>query len=150
LGAKLGTLSDEGLFEGAGLGIMGGWFMVISEDGSGSVPQETILIPVEVGGCQLLVAAHDLSGEPADRDTEVEIASRLVRDRMLDGMLDGLAAFATEVVARFEPTRASKVSVQFDCNVALESGTLVAVVGKASWQRTFSVTVEWARQLATR
>jgi hypothetical protein len=125
--------------------------MMVSGDGAGSVPQETVLVPVLVGGCRLLLAAHDVSGgDLADDDTEVEIASHPARDRMLNGMLDGLAAFATEVVTRFEPTSASKVSVQFDCDVALESGTLVAVVGKASWQRTFSVTVEWTRQLVTR
>jgi hypothetical protein len=121
--------------------------MVASEDESGRLPREAVLVPVQVGGCRLLIAAHDLSSEPTDRDTEVEIASHApIRDRMLDGMLDGLAAFATEVVTRFEPTSASKVSVQFDCDVAVESGTLVAVVGKASWQRTFTVTVEWARE----
>ena len=121
--------------------------MVISQGGPGSVPQEPVLIPVQVGDCRLLVSAYDLTGESADRDTEIEIASPgSVQDRMLNGMLDGLAAFATGVVDRFEPTSASKVSVQFDCNVALESGTLVAVVGKASWQRTFTVTVEWTRQ----
>jgi hypothetical protein len=121
--------------------------VAFSDDRPGSVPQEAVLVPVEVGGCRLLVAAHDLSGGPVDRDTEVEIASHpSARDRLLNGMLDGLAAFATEVVNRFEPTSASKVSVEFDCNVALESGSLVAVVGKASWQRTFTVTVEWTRQ----
>ncbi|TVY99130.1 hypothetical protein EAS64_41970 [Trebonia kvetii] len=123
--------------------------MVISQDGQGSVPQEPVLIPVQVGDCRLLLSAYDLSGELADRDTEIEIASSAsVQHRMLNGMLDGLAAFATGIVDRFEPTSASKVSVQFDCNVALESGTLVAVVGKASWQRTFTVTVEWTRDLA--
>lgn len=120
---------------------------MIAQGGSGNWPHESVLIPVQVGDCRLLVSAYDLSGESADSDTEIEIASSgSVQDRMLNGMLDGLAAFATGVVDRFEPTSASKVSVQFDCNVALESGTLVAVVGKASWERTFTVTVEWTRQ----
>jgi hypothetical protein len=118
---------------------------VISPGSPGSVPLEPVLVPVRVGDCRLLVSAYDLSGEPADGDAEIEIAAPPLRDRMLDGMLDGLAAFATRVVDRFEATSASKVSVQFDCDVALESGTLIAVVGKASWQRTFSVTVEWTR-----
>lgn len=120
---------------------------MISEGDPAGKSREAVLVPVQVGACRLLVAALDLSGESADRDMEVEIASHApVRDRMLNGMLDGLAAFASEVVTRFEPTSASKVSVQFDCDIALESGTFVAVVGKASWQRAFTVTVEWTRQ----
>jgi hypothetical protein len=73
----------------------------------------------------------------------VEIGARKPR---LDRVLDGLAAFANQVVEKFEPTNASKVSVQFGCDVAAQTGTLIAVIGQASAHSAFTVTLEWSRQ----
>jgi hypothetical protein len=91
-----------------------------------------------------LVAAQDVPGDGSlDQGTEVEIGARKPR---LDRALEGLAAFANEVVEKFEPTNASKMSVQFGCDVAAQTGTLIAVIGQASAHSAFTVTLEWARQ----
>jgi hypothetical protein len=113
------------------------------EDGWVSGVNSPVLVPVSVKGHHVLVTARDVPGGPFQTDAEVEIAARKPQ---LDRVLDGLVAFANEMVERFESTDASKVSVQFGCDVAVETGTLVAVIGKASVQSTFTVTLEWARQ----
>jgi len=100
------------------------------------------LVPIEVGGQRIYLsvrAVQPARGEPGD---EREIAYRKPR---LEQVLDGLAVFAQEVVGRFQGTDASKVTVQFGCEVVVESGTLIAVIGKASATSTFTVALEWAK-----
>jgi hypothetical protein len=72
---------------------------------------------------------------------EQEIAGRPPR---LDNVLTGVANFAKEIVATMQETGASKVSVEFGCEFAIETGTLVAVIGKASSKSTITVGLEWA------
>jgi hypothetical protein len=110
-----------------------------AEIDSGTASDDAVLVPVVVGECRLMVAARRVPGE----DDEVEIGARRPR---IDHMLDGLAAFAGKVVERFEPTNASKVSVQFGCDVAVQSGTLIAMIGQASTKSSLLVTLEWTRQ----
>jgi hypothetical protein len=38
---------------------------------------------------------------------------------------------------------ASRVTLEFGCDIALESGSLVAAIGKASAKSAFKVTLEW-------
>jgi hypothetical protein len=43
------------------------------------------------------------------------------------------------------PGVAHKVSVEFGCEFAVESGGFIAVIGKASAKSTFTVGLEWTK-----
>jgi hypothetical protein len=111
--------------------------------GSESPSEDSVrLVPIEVDGQRIYLsvrAVQPARGEPGD---EREIAYRKPR---LEQVLDGLAVFAQEIGGRFQETNASKVTVQFGCEVVLESGTLIAVIGKASATSTITVGLEWAK-----
>jgi hypothetical protein len=100
------------------------------------------LVPISVGGQTVYLTTRELnitSGEPRN---EREIADRQPR---LEKMLAGLAQFTKEVVGTLQETGASKVSVEFGCDFALESGTFIAVIGKASSKSTLKVGLEWSK-----
>jgi Trypsin-co-occurring domain 1 len=104
------------------------------------------LVPVQVGDRRIYLAVRDMDveghGLPGD---EQPISGRVPR---LDDVLDGIAGFAGKVVDSMQSTKATKVSVEFGCEFAIESGHLVAVVGKASAKSTMTVSLEWAASTA--
>lgn len=77
---------------------------------------------------------------PGYRGDESPISGR---ERQFKHVLDSLAAFAQQVSTALQPTNASKVSVQFGCEVVVESGSFIAVIGKASAKSTMTVSLEW-------
>ncbi|MFI6251705.1 CU044_2847 family protein [Streptomyces sp. NPDC051016] len=100
------------------------------------------LIPLDVEGQTVYVAVQALELTATGPGVESEIASRRPT---LEQALDGLMGLARAMGARLQESNASKVTVQFGCEFALESGTFVAVVGKASARSTFAVGLEWER-----
>jgi hypothetical protein len=101
------------------------------------------LVPVSLGEHTVYVsvsAQRSLSSrEPGD---EQEISSH-TKTPKLEQVLDGLAVFAVEIAERLKGTDASRIGVQFGCDIAVESGTVVAVFGKASASSSISVSLEW-------
>jgi len=105
----------------------------------------TRLIPVELAGQTIYVSVSVTalaSGDPGESGDEQEISSRAGKPK-LEQVLDGLEVFAAEIATRMRQTKASRISVQFGCDMAAESGGLVAVIGKASATSSISVTLEW-------
>lgn len=101
-----------------------------------------VLVPVDVAGQTVYLSVRDMDGGSArDRD-EREIADRRPR---LESVLHGVANFAKEVVGALQDTGASRVSVEFGCEFALESGAFVAMIGKASSKSTLTVGLEWTK-----
>lgn len=107
-------------------------------------PDADIVVPLTVGGETVYLAVRPVGGD-ADPGGEHEIAARRPT---LDDVIGGLAAFADGLSTRLRETGASKVSVEFGCEVAAESGTFVAVIGKASAKSTFKVGLEWTKPTA--
>ncbi|MFC4530598.1 CU044_2847 family protein [Sphaerisporangium dianthi] len=66
-----------------------------------------------------------------------------IRTPALEEALDGLMGVAKAMGARLRETGAAKASVEFGCEFAMESGSLVAVIGKAGGKSTFKVALEW-------
>jgi Trypsin-co-occurring domain 1 len=97
------------------------------------------LVPVSFDGHTVYIAARDVHGEDPNSD-EHPIASRGAR---LDRVLDSIAGFAQRVATRLETAEASKVTVQFGCEIVVESGSFVAVIGKAGTKSTMTVSLEW-------
>ncbi|GAA0381458.1 hypothetical protein GCM10009530_35240 [Microbispora corallina] len=102
----------------------------------------TALVPVRIGETLVYVTVR---GRPAGQDPaaldEEDIAFRPPR---LEDALDGLMGVARAVGERLRQTEASSASVEFGCDFTVESGSFVAVVGKASATSAFKVTLEWA------
>ncbi|MEV0615086.1 CU044_2847 family protein [Nonomuraea sp. NPDC050404] len=100
-----------------------------------------ILVPVTVDGQLVYLTARSASSF-AGPGQEEEIAARRPT---LQQVLDGLTGIARALGAQLRKTEADKVTVEFGCEFALESGSFVAVIGKASAKSTFKVGLEWSR-----
>lgn len=103
--------------------------------------RETV-IPVDLDGTRVVMTVQRLAPAGWDED-EAEVAGG--RGATLDHVLDGLSAFAEHVAKRFDTSDASRVKVTFGCDVAVESGTLVAMIGKAKMSSALSVELEWSK-----
>jgi hypothetical protein len=99
------------------------------------------LVPVTVDGHTLYLSARRLVARSA-AGSESEIAAYAPT---LDEALGSLGAFAQQLAARLQPTDASRVSVEFGCEFAVESGKFIAVIGKASAKSAVKVGLEWTR-----
>lgn len=98
------------------------------------------LIPLDVDGRRIYMRLQQVDGFA---DDEQDISGRA--RRRLDEALEGLTNTARAVVTRLRETDASRVKIQFGCEFALESGSVVAVVGKARTSSAFTVELEWER-----
>ncbi|SOE08029.1 CU044_2847 family protein [Streptomyces sp. Ag109_G2-15] len=102
------------------------------------------LVPLTVEGQTVYLSVRSLgpgAGYPAPGE-ESDISARRPT---LEQALDGLMCLARAMGARLQQSGASKAIVQFGCEFALESGTFVAVVGKATAKSTFTVGLEWEK-----
>jgi hypothetical protein len=110
--------------------------MLVEDDGD-------VLVPVEVDGHRILFSVRpNPLGEERTYEWEQDIVARRPS---LQGALDDLAAVARELGSRLQDAAVSKVSVEFGCEFAVESGGFVAVIGKASARSTFKVGLEWTK-----
>jgi hypothetical protein len=103
---------------------------------------EDVLVPVDVGEHVVYFAARDLGPVPGDLGDEREIAARVPS---LHQVIGGLTEFVREFSDGLGQTDASKISLKSGCEIALESGSFVAVMGKASAKSTLKVGLEWTK-----
>lgn len=103
------------------------------------------LIPVQIAGQTVYLAVRNIEDQKRPLGDERPISARVPR---IDDVLEGVAGFAAKVADSMQETKASRVSVEFGCEFALESGTFVAIVGKASTKSTMTVSLEWAAPTA--
>ncbi|MEU7061744.1 CU044_2847 family protein [Streptomyces sp. NPDC046197] len=119
--------------------------MIVGEEGTALLgPGETELVPVDASGQRIYLSAQQVrvADDAVSLGEEGEIGARR-RQPTLEQLLDGLAGFAQQIAGRLQSTDASKVSVQFGCEVLVESGQFVAVIGKVSATSTITVGLEW-------
>ncbi|MFJ3402223.1 CU044_2847 family protein [Streptomyces microflavus] len=100
--------------------------------------EETVVVPVTQDGVRIQVFAR--TTEPVTDGEESAIGARRPS---LDQIMSGLNAVARAVGEQARQSTASKVTLEFGCDIALESGSLVAAIGKASAKSAFKVTLEW-------
>jgi len=63
----------------------------------------------------------------------------------LKDVLESLTAFADDAIEKLHLLRTDRVSIEFGCEFTVESGHLIAVIGKASGKSSLKLTLEWAR-----
>jgi hypothetical protein len=100
------------------------------------------LVPVSIDGLKVYLFAQEVGVSREVLGEEHEIASRQPR---LEQVVDGLAGFAKQIAGRLQETDAVKVAVEFGCDIAVESGSFIAVIGKASASSSFKVSLEWSK-----
>ena len=101
------------------------------------------VIPLDLGGRRVLMVTRPSSiSQVGFDDDEQEVSGRKPR---LDRVIDGLSAFAEQIVNKFDTADASRVALTFGCDVVMESGNLVALVGQASATASFTIELEWTR-----
>ena len=105
--------------------------------------QEPELIPLPAGRARIYLAASSLhgAGDPGD---EREVVSGKPH---LDDLVDGLTSFAVQVTSKMAAavTSVDRITLEFGCEVGVESGSLVAIIGKADTRSSIRVGLEWNR-----
>ncbi|MGW3917355.1 CU044_2847 family protein [Streptomyces sp. NPDC005070] len=118
--------------------------MADAKSGDGNARNEEketgALVPVLIEGRKVYLSVRDLRTPQRALGSESDIAAHRPT---LDEALDGLMGLVRVMGARLQESDASKVTMEFGCEFALESGTFVAVVGKASVKSAFGVSLEW-------
>ncbi|MFD0514217.1 CU044_2847 family protein [Streptomyces aureus] len=100
---------------------------------------ETALVPVTAAGQTVLLSVQRLGRQGAP-EGERDIAARCLS---LDEAVDSLVGVARSVGQRLQESGSTKATVEFGCEFAVESGQIVAVLGKATARSTFKVALEW-------
>ncbi|NUT21394.1 MAG: hypothetical protein HOV77_19645 [Hamadaea sp.] len=110
----------------------------LSED-----PASARLVPVMAGG-ELVYLKVDLV-DTTFHSGESNIAASPYG---LEQIIPGLCAFAGELIRQIQEHDARKLTLEFGCNFGMESGRLVAILGKASVHSSIKVGLEWTREQA--
>jgi hypothetical protein len=113
----------------------------------GIMQEPTRLVRLEADGAVIYVEARDLDRE-IDPDGEFDAGGGRRRDQVrakLDDVLDGVATAATRLGTRLAGTGATRYTIEFGCDVSVETGHAVALIGRGSATSTMKVTVEWSR-----
>lgn len=93
-------------------------------------------VPINVGNRRMYVETMALGDE--------EIAGRAVDVAELTNSLQLVAETITNSLsAGLREVKPGKVTVEFGCEVAMETGTLVAVLVKGTAKANLKVTMEW-------
>ncbi|MFI5768788.1 CU044_2847 family protein [Streptomyces sp. NPDC051658] len=110
-------------------------------DDTGVEESADVTVPVDVDG----QTVH-FSIAPGGRQTQPELGEEQEiswRRPTLAPVLDGLTNVARAMGTRLQQTGASKATVEFGCDVSLDTGQLLAVFGKATSKSAWKVTLEW-------
>ncbi|GAB1817715.1 CU044_2847 family protein [Herbidospora sp. RD11066] len=89
-------------------------------------------------GTLLYVEARDL--DPTDEEQEL---SGSPITAAVDDIGKAMGSFIEDLKVTFSKSGAAKCSVEFGCEIAVETGKIVAVIGKGSAKSTLKVTLEW-------
>lgn len=98
------------------------------------------LIPLRVGDDAVLyVCASRLPTDRADGG-EVEVAGRAPSTRQI---IEVIGRFAEELTDNLGKSGATRFTVEFGCEIAVETGQVFAVLGKANAKSSLKVMLEW-------
>lgn len=98
----------------------------------------SVYLPVEAAGEQVFVEARWVG------DTEEEVASRAFAFPEFTSSLTAVTQSVTDAVRNgLERAKPSKLTVEFGCEVGVESGKLTAILVKGTGKANVKVTMEW-------
>ncbi|MET8254056.1 CU044_2847 family protein [Micromonospora sp. NPDC005197] len=108
---------------------------------TGATAEATIIVPAQLDDTRVFVAALDLDGSATD-GREVDVAGV---ETSLTEVVAGIRTFANAVANELRESDVTKATIEFGCEIALQSGSFFAVLGKASNKSAFKVALEWSR-----
>lgn len=76
---------------------------------------------------------------------EVELAGRIPS---MQDILQGIGNFTEELLDKIRTYKFGRMTIEMGCEFAVESGTLITVIGKASGKSSLKITLEWQRSEA--
>lgn len=95
------------------------------------------LMPLHVGDDRVYLSVRHL--DPAGEEREVA-----ARVPSFDEVVAKVMALANGAVDGLRSTGASRVMLEFGCEVGVEAGQLIAIIGKATGKSTFKIGLEWS------
>lgn len=102
-----------------------------------SADEASTIIPLQADGQRVYLSVRrlDAAGD------EEEISARIPSFEDVVQKVTTLAAGAVDGLRR---TGASRVLLEFGCEIGIEAGQFVAIIGKASGKSTFKIGLEWS------
>ncbi|MEU4218974.1 CU044_2847 family protein [Actinoplanes sp. NPDC026623] len=104
---------------------------------------DTRLIPVTAGDDRIYLSVRQLGAAGDEREVSARIPS-------FDEVVAKVTALACGAVDGLRNTGASRVTLEFGCEVGVEAGQLIAIIGKATGKSTFKIGLEWSAATETR
>ncbi len=102
-----------------------------------------VLVELLADGSVLYVEARDLARSPGDDEQELSGSVRRMSAATVDQVAAAVGGFATRIGASLAQSGCQRYSIEFGCEIAVETGRVVAVLGKGSATSTVKITLEW-------
>lgn len=100
-------------------------------------------VRVAVGSASVYIAASEVSPEGGVAGAGIEERDVAGVRPSLDDVVEAIREFGGKLAGAFDDTGAARATVEFGCEFGLETGRLVAILGKASAKSSLKVTLEW-------
>jgi Trypsin-co-occurring domain 1 len=102
-----------------------------------------MLVELQADGSVLYVEARDLARSPGDDEEELSGSVRKMSVATVDQVVAAVGGFASRIGASLAQSGCQRYSVEFGCEIAVETGRVVAVLGKGSATSSMKITMEW-------
>jgi hypothetical protein len=102
-----------------------------------------MLVELQADGSVLYIEARDLARLPGDDERELSGSVRRMSAATVDQVAHAVSGFASQLGASLAHTGCQRYSVEFGCEIAVETGQVVAVLGKGSATSSVKITLEW-------
>jgi hypothetical protein len=102
-----------------------------------------LLVELQADGSVLYVEARELARSPGDDEEELSGSVRRVSAVAVDQVSAAVGGFASRIGASLAQSGCQRYSVEFGCEIAVETGQVVAVLGKGTATSSVKITLEW-------
>jgi Trypsin-co-occurring domain 1 len=102
-----------------------------------------MLVELQADGSVLYVEARELAPLPGDDEQELSGSVRRLPAATVDHVVAAVGGFASQIGASLAQSGCQRYSVEFGCEIAVETGRVVAVLGKGSATSSVKITLEW-------
>src|SRR5690349_20110539 len=102
-----------------------------------------MLVELQADGSVLYVEARELARLPGENEQELSGSALRRSTATVDQIATSIGAFATRIGASLAGSDCQRYSIEFGCEIAVETGQVVALLGKGSATTSVKITLEW-------